>query len=79
VIVKEMKEGSLLRSRQQEIITILANTKDGITTKEIRKKLSDNPAVRTLRDDLTTLKEQRLVESRGRGRNSLWFIVLPKK
>jgi ATP-dependent DNA helicase RecG len=79
VAVEERKTGILLTGRQQEIINILARAKHGIKTREIREKLQDPPAERTLRDDLAALKAQGLVESLGRGRNALWFKMVPKK
>lgn len=39
-------------------------------------KLMDHTiAARTLRDDLVFLKKHNIINSRGRGKNSVWFKV----
>jgi ATP-dependent DNA helicase RecG len=77
-VVAEKEAGILLTARQQEIIAILTHAKDGMKAKEIREKLQDPPAERTLRDDLAVLKAQGLIQSVGRGKNALWYREVPR-
>lgn len=62
-----------LSNRQRQILDLLA-IKDSSFT-EIKMSIKDRPADRTLRDDLQYLKRLGLISSKGRGRNSLWYIV----
>lgn len=59
--------------RQKQILDLLA-IKDSFFS-EIKLHINNPPADRTLRDDLQQLKRSGLILSKGRGRNSIWYIV----
>jgi ATP-dependent DNA helicase RecG len=63
-----------LTARQKEIIDIL-KTADEMTIKNIIQNLTSPPAERTLRDDLSKLRDKGFVGSRGRAKNAMWFLV----
>jgi len=66
-----------LTDRQKEIIDILSSQKT-VSAGEILNSLSDNPADRTLRDDLAKLKKLGLIETKGKGRGAVWLLVQNK-
>ncbi len=66
-----------LSKRQVEIINILENSED-LKAAEIMIKLSDSPSERTLRDDLTILKKQGIIGSRGHAWRTVWFVLKPE-
>lgn len=63
-----------LTDRQREILDIVSST-DEIPFRQIRERLSDPPADRTIRDDLAFLKGMGLIDSRGFGRGAVWYLV----
>lgn len=67
------KIGGQLTDRQQKILQILSQGKS-LKLKDILSQLPDKPAERTLRDDLSILKKQGFVESKGSARLTLWNI-----
>jgi hypothetical protein len=48
---------------------------EGTTFAEIKSKLSNPPADRTLRDDFQHLKRLRLIEISGHGRGAKWHLM----
>lgn len=62
-----------LTPRQKEIIYILKNV-DTMTASEIMKQLQDPPAKRTLRDDLSILKNCGIIDFSGRAKTAIWFL-----
>lgn len=64
-----------LTTRQHEILSILMANKLGLKTIDIKKKLSDFPAERTLRDDLAFLKKEGFIKSQGRGPHAFWLML----
>lgn len=62
-----------LSHRQKQILDLLS-IKDS-SFSEIKLNISNPPAGRTLRDNLQQLKRSGLILSKGRGRNSIWYIV----
>ncbi len=62
-----------LSHRQKQILDLLS-TKDS-SFSEIKLNISNPPADRTIRDDLQQLKRSGLILSKGRGKNSIWYIV----
>ena len=66
-----------LTDRQRLILlSLAASSKKGITFAEIKLKLSDPAADRTVRDDFQHLKRLGLVDIAGRGRGARWFLTL---
>lgn len=63
-----------LTDRQREILDIVSSTED-IPFRQIRERLSDPPADRTIRDDLAFLKGMGLIGSKGFGRGAVWYLV----
>ena len=63
-----------LSTRQQEIVNILSQV-DQMALKDIHQRLQKPPAERTLREDLTTLKQIGLINSQGQSRATTWFLV----
>lgn len=63
-----------LTQRQKEILELLSNTST-MSAHEIRDSLQDQPAPRTLRDDLGYLKKNNLVNSKGHAKKTIWYIV----
>ena len=62
-----------LSDRQREILDIISST-DDVPFREIRDRLSDPPADRTVRDDLAFLKGVGLICSKGFGRGAVWYL-----
>jgi len=60
-----------------EIFDILSSQK-AVSAGQILNSLSDNPADRTLRDDLAKLKKLGLIETTGKGRGVVWFLAQNK-
>ncbi len=63
-----------LTNRQHEIMESLSS-RGPLTAKDLLGLLRYPPAERTFREDLTFLKGRGVINSRGRGRNAVWFIV----
>ncbi len=63
-----------LSDRQREILHILAEVKD-LSFPQIKGKIQDIAADRTLRDDLQHLKRLGMISSIGRGRNARWCLI----
>jgi ATP-dependent DNA helicase RecG len=64
-----------LTLRQREIIQILQDENQGLKATQIREKMLEPPAERTLRENLTELKQLGIIESRGQARATVWFFV----
>ncbi len=63
-----------LTDRQKEIMDIISS-RNTVNASEILSLLSDNPAERTLRDDLTKLKKLGLIETTSKGRGAVWRLL----
>jgi ATP-dependent DNA helicase RecG len=63
-----------LTNRQKEVIDIVSS-KNTVSASEILSALSDNPAERTLRDDLAKLKKLNLIDTTGKGRGAVWHLA----
>ena len=72
-IRKMVAHGLRLTSRRSEIIEIMLEHGD-LNINDIMAKLKDQPAQRTLRDDMIALKKSDIVDSRGHAKTSMWFI-----
>jgi len=66
--------GHDLTERQREILQVLAPT-HRLALREVRDRLLDPRAARTVGDDLSHLKKLGLVNSSGHGRGAVWFLV----
>jgi ATP-dependent DNA helicase RecG len=66
--------GHNLTERQREILQVLAPARR-MALREVRDRMADPPADRTLGDDLSHLKKLGLVGSSGHGRGAVWFLV----
>lgn len=67
-----------LTSRQKEIIQILSNVGE-LKPKDIIDRLRENTTERTLRRDLTRLRELNIVDTQGSGRTVVWFLAAKRK
>lgn len=67
-----------LTLRQKEIIIILEKSGEMSLT-AIRQYFKSPPAISTLRDDLTTLKSKKIIDSRGKARATTWFLIKNKR
>lgn len=63
-----------LTERQRQILNALAYSVD-LSFLEIKTKILNPPADRTLQEDLYHLKILNMIHSRGRGRNARWYLV----
>jgi len=63
-----------LTQRQREILHILANA-DCLTFSEVRDRLTAPPSDRSIRNDLTQLRQLGLARLNGRGRGARWSLV----
>jgi ATP-dependent DNA helicase RecG len=70
---KKKKIEMELPVRQQELIDILA-THNKLTFKQIMNLMKNPPSERTIRNDLTELRNKGLVASEGLGRAAVWYI-----
>ncbi|MDQ2744216.1 MAG: putative DNA binding domain-containing protein [Chloroflexota bacterium] len=66
--------GHDLTERQRVILQMLAPT-HRLALREVRDRLLDPRAARTVGDDLSHLKKLGLVNSSGHGRGAVWFLV----
>lgn len=75
VLSADTKEAILntLTLRQKNIFKLL-NQHHALTLRELASQLVDPPALRTLGDDLATMKELKLVEVKGRAKNARWIL-----
>lgn len=65
-----------LSDRQRIILQLLSNTSNqGLTFTEIKSKILNPPADRTLRDDFQHLKRLGLVQVSGKGRGAKWSLT----
>ncbi len=68
-----------LTDRQRQILQTLSFSYGrGITFSDVKSKIANRPADRTLRDDFQHLKRLGLVSSMGRGRGAKWVLVQNK-
>lgn len=67
-----------LSERQREILNILGDRKKW-KVQDIRSELANPPAMRTLRDDLSLLRQFGLVEASGRGPGARWSLRPPQE
>ncbi len=65
--------GHDLTERQREILQLLASA-PRLALREIRESLSNPPAIRTVRDDLSHLQKLGLTDTSGHGRGAVWFL-----
>jgi ATP-dependent DNA helicase RecG len=70
---KNKKTEIELPLRQQELIGILTMHRK-LTFKQIMKLIKNPPAERTVRNDLTGLRNKDLIASEGFGRAAIWYI-----
>ena len=61
-----------LTSRQREILQILSERE--VPLRIVMAELTNPPAQRTVRDDLSRLKHLGLISSKGYGRGAVWFM-----
>jgi ATP-dependent DNA helicase RecG len=66
--------GHNLTERHREILQVLASA-EHLALREVRDRVLDPPADRTLGDDLSHLKKLGLVNSSGHGRGAVWFLM----
>jgi len=66
--------GSLLTRRQEQVIQILEKTND-VKASQIMEMLQEKTTERTLRKDLTALKKQGFINSRGHAKTAVWFLM----
>jgi ATP-dependent DNA helicase RecG len=76
VLVGELAES--LTSRQNEIIQILSKVNE-LNPKDIISLLKEKTTQRTLRRDLTKLKELNILGTHGQGPAAVWYLVSQKK
>jgi len=62
-----------LTDRQREILQIIAHN-GPIPLRKIMERMTHPPASATVRDDLYHLKRLELIDSKGHGRGSVWFL-----
>ena len=60
--------------RQREVLTILGNV-DEMSLREIRERLQNPPAERTLREDLAELRNMGMIDSRGQTKSTVWRLI----
>lgn len=65
-----------LKPRQKEILKLLGGGKK-MSVREIHPQLSEPASIRTVKGDLALLQKQKLVESLGKGRTTVWIIKSP--
>lgn len=63
-----------LTERQREILQAIAEGGE-LPLREIRERITDTIARRTLQDDLAHLRKLRLIESEGRGRGAYYRLA----
>jgi ATP-dependent DNA helicase RecG len=70
-----------LTDRQRVILQVIsqASHPDGLSFTEIKTRVQNPPADRTLRDDFQQLKRLLLVRVKGSGRGAKWRVVLKNK
>ncbi len=69
-----------LTDRQRLLLQLLSWTsRSGITFADIKSRLHNPPADRTLRDDFQHLKRLKLIAVEGHGRGAKWALVLDAK
>lgn len=66
-----------LSDLDREILQILSRS--DLPTRDLIKHLKEPPAVRTINEHLTQLKQLKLVDSKRRGRSTLWHLKKPIK
>jgi len=62
-----------LKPRQKEILRLLSKGKK-MRVGEIHTQLSESLSIRTVKGDMALLQKQKLVESVGKGRTTMWII-----
>ena len=62
-----------LTNRQREVLQIIAHH-GPIPLRRIMERMTQPPASATVRDDLYHLKRLELVDTKGHGRGSVWFL-----
>jgi ATP-dependent DNA helicase RecG len=67
-----------LTSRQKEIIQMLSGVNE-LKPKDIIDRLKENTTERTLRRDLTKLRELNIIDTHGSGRTVVWFLTAKEK
>lgn len=67
-------ESRTLTSRQKKIFTIIEQHGE-LNFGEIKKFLKNSISERTLYRELTILKNMKVLASKGRTRNSVWFVL----
>jgi len=66
-----------LTERQQEIINVfLAQNNNPLRLKELQELLENRYSERTLRRELSTLKEKQLLETMGHTNKAVWFVII---
>ncbi|MEN8236311.1 MAG: ATP-binding protein [Pseudomonadota bacterium] len=70
---RKSKKNVDLSSRQREILNILSQY-NSLSAREIYNKMTKPPAERTLRHDLSHLKDLALINSKGFGPSAVWFL-----
>lgn len=63
-----------LTPRREEILNLL-NQRGFMSAKKIFQNLKEQPAPRTLRNDLMQLKEAGLINFEGHTKKAVWFVI----
>ena len=63
-----------LTLRQQEILKIFSHAPE-TSLRNLLIQMKSPPASQTVRDDLYHMKKLKLIDSKGHGRGSVWFMV----
>ena len=72
--VAPLRVGHDLTTRQRQILQVLAGAENRPFS-SIRARVTPVVPERTLRDDLLHLKRLKLIDSKGRGRGAVWFLL----
>lgn len=73
--LEEMPLG--LSVRQQEIVEILSK-EEALKMREILNRLASPPAERTLKDDLKFLRDNQVIDYKGKSTKTVWFLLKKK-
>lgn len=76
-ITQDYQQQYRITEREKELLDILSRGKS--TLKDIMASLKDPPTDRTVRNNLTGLREKGLVSSEGIGRGAYWFLSVNKE
>lgn len=77
-IIHDKTDQYRFSDREKELLDILAMHGQS-TFKDIMERMKKPPSIRTVRNELSNLRDQGLVASKGRGRGAVWFIIEKKQ